>query len=101
MGNRQNISADRKRGVSPISTNLYLRRGTVEGLLKNKDFLFLNMILTLNCLNPVHRQGDGAPVFFHLSCEQIGPVAVDHVAEAAIGLREKSGFHNAGFIFKG
>jgi hypothetical protein len=56
-------------GVSPISTNLYLRRGTVEGLLKNKDFLFLNMILTLNCLNPVHRQGDCPPILFHLACE--------------------------------
>jgi hypothetical protein len=36
----------------------------------------------------------------HFSRQQIRPVPVDHVTEAAINIREKSGFHIAGFIFK-
>jgi hypothetical protein len=36
---------------------------------KNKRFLFLNVILIPNCLNPVHRQGDCPPILFHLACE--------------------------------
>jgi HD-like signal output (HDOD) protein len=35
---------------------------------------------------------------FYFTCQQIRPIAVDHVAKAAVGLREKSGIHNVGFI---
>ena len=61
----------------------------------------INVILALKCLDLVHRQGDGAPVFLDLSGEQVGPLAVEHVAEAVVGLGEKSGLHDAGFILKG
>ena len=61
----------------------------------------LNNYSTCEPGHPIHRQRDCPPVFFDLAAEQIGPLAVDHVAEAVVGCGEKGGFHNTGFIFEG
>lgn len=46
----------------------------------------------MNRFDPVHRQCDRPPVFFDFDGRQIGLPAVDHLAEAVVGLREKGWF---------
>lgn len=48
-----------------------------------------------------HGQGEGAEVFFHLAAEEEGAAVVQQGAEAAVRVREKGGFHQAGFVFEG
>jgi hypothetical protein len=36
---------------------------------KKQRLSFFERLLTLNRLNPVHRQGDCPPILFHLACE--------------------------------
>jgi hypothetical protein len=67
--------------------------------LHNTQFFYV--FLTLNGFDPAHRQGDGPPVFLDLAGEQIRSLTIDHVAEAVVGLGEKSGFNDSGFIFEG
>ena len=47
-----------------------------------------------------HRQRHCPEVFIHLSKKNVRPVAVEHVAKAAVGLRKEGGLHQAGFIFE-
>ena len=42
--------------------------------------------------DPVHRYGDGAGVFFHLSLQDVGSGSVQHVAESIVYFGEENGF---------
>ena len=48
----------------------------------------------------VHRECNGAPVLFDFSRKQIRPLAIEQVAEAAVGLGEKSGFNEPGLVLE-
>ncbi len=87
------LAADRTacggRVMSPGKQRCWRRKMTV------------NRVLSPDPLHLFDRQGHRAEVFVHLAGEDVRPVAVEHGAEPAVGLREKGGFHQTGLVLEG
>jgi hypothetical protein len=61
----------------------------------------ISLIVSIEELDPVHRQGDSGEILFHLALQKIGPHLVQDVAEPVVHFRKQNRLIDACGVLEG